>query len=197
MPHNDILSFWFGDWTDDTPIPDPCPELKRWWQKDPVVDAHISSTWSGFLSQDLSSWERSPQGALAKVLVLDQGSRVIHRGSGRSFENDAEARATLTRAIAAGFDAQLSPIQRYFLTMPLMHSEQLSDHDDAVPRFEALVEATRHTPRASNYANALKYQHMHRDIIVRFGRYPHRNALLGRSSTAEEEVFLSQPGSSF
>lgn len=139
----------------------------------------------------------TPRGTLALVIVLDQLSRNLGRGSAAMFTSDARARALVRSSLARGDEAHLAPIERYFLYMPLMHSEDLADHELALDRFGALQAETAHTARASVYAGALDYERRHRDIVARFGRYPHRNALLGRASTAEEQVFLTEPGSSF
>ena len=192
-----ITDWWFGDWTDDLPQPEQDPQMKRWWMKDPATDALIIERWGHLLEADLAPWEATPRGALAKVLVLDQFSRVVHRGSGRAFAQDVEARATVSRALARGFDRALAPIERSFLYMPLMHSEDLADHDRALELFGQLVEDTAGTARAKGYEMTLHFEHKHREIVARFGRYPHRNAALGRASTAQELEFLEQPGSSF
>ena len=196
-----LLQTWFGDWNDHTPTPDPCPQLQLWWKKDPAVDAMLRDRFgeanAAARRGDLNHWTESPRGTLALVILLDQVSRNIHRDTADMFTADKRARAVAYAAIAHGDDMQLVPIERYFLYMPLMHSEDPADHEESLHRFGQLVEATRGLARADNYENALKYARMHADIIARFGRYPHRNALLGRESTPEERAFLQQPGSSF
>jgi len=125
--------------------------------------------------------------------------RNIYRGNGRSFATDALARQVVHDAVDAGLDRQLRPIERSFLYMPLMHSETLDDHRRCVECFEQLSTETRQAglARAGYFEGNLKFAHSHRDIIERFGRYPHRNELLGRASTQAEITFLSGPNSSF
>ena len=172
----DVLTFWFVD-------------PARWWEKDPAFDAEIRArflTLHGAIARgDREDWRETARGALAYVVVLDQFSRNMFRGSSRSFEYDALALAAARAALDRGFDRVLSDDERSFLCMPFMHSEAMADQDRCVLLF------------ASGPPRNLSYAERHRDIIRRFGRFPHRNALLGRASTAEEEKFLEEPGSSF
>jgi len=193
----DILGWWFGDWDDAVPQAEDDPQMRRWWHAAPEIDAHIRDTYRHLLSEDLSEWEATPRGRLAKVLVLDQFSRVVHRGTGRAFENDAEARATLRRGLVRGDDGELQPIERSFFYMPLMHSEDLGDHDLAIRLFGDLADDTAGLARAKGYVMTLDFERKHRAIVEQWGRYPHRNAPLGRESTPEELEFLKQVGSSF
>jgi uncharacterized protein (DUF924 family) len=193
----EILAFWFGDWDDNVPMADDDPQMKRWWHKNPEVDALITARFGALLTQDLSAWEGTALGSLAKVVALDQFSRMVYRDEGRAFENDAEARATVRRGLEAGLDKQMSLIQRSFYYMPMMHSEDLADHDLAVELFGKLKDDAAGTARGKGYGMTFEYEGKHRVIIERFGRYPHRNKALGRESTPEETQFLTQPGSSF
>ena len=176
---DDILAFWF----EQTP-----PE--RWWKVDPEFDALLRSRFLGLLLQasagELHGWRESARGRLAEVIVLDQFSRNIHRGTPAAFAQDPMALALAQEAVRAGATAALSPIQNNFLLMPYMHSESRAIHDLAVTLYSA------HAP-----AENLQYELRHKAIVDRFGRYPHRNAILGRESTPEELAFLQQPGSSF
>jgi uncharacterized protein (DUF924 family) len=148
---------------------------------------------------ELDAWQETPRGALALLILLDQLTRNLHRRTPEMFSADERALAVVRRALAAGHEQHLALIERYFLYMPLMHSEDLADHDLAVDRFTALIEDARRrgSQRVSVYEGGLDYERRHRDIVARFGRYPHRNAILGRESTPEEVTFLEQPGSSF
>lgn len=179
-PARAVLDFWFG--------PEAGPE--RWFKKDPTFDAAIRARFADAcadaLAGGLADWRAGARGCLALILLLDQFPRNLHRDDARAFAGDARARAVLARARAAGFDRELDPAERHFLYMPLMHSEDPADQRDSVALFEAL-----------GNADVLKYARAHKAIIDRFGRYPHRNAVLGRASTPEEEAFLRQPGSSF
>jgi len=197
-----LLAWWFADWTEDGPMDwGSDPALKRWWKADPAIDATIRERFGPWLEALRGpageAWAETPRGALARVLLLDQVSRVMHRGSGRAWENDAVARATVYAVLEAGWDAQLEWIERQFLLMPLMHSEDRADHDRAELEFARLAADTAGSQRAGNYTNLVDYEQKHRAIVDRFGRYPHRNALLGRESTPEEQAFLQEDGSSF
>ena len=176
---DDILAFWF----EQTP-----PE--RWWKVDPEFDALLRSRFLGLLQQaaagELQEWRGSPRGRLAEVIVLDQFSRNIHRGTAAAFAQDPMALVLSQEAVHGGATAALSPIENNFLLMPYMHSESRAIHELAVTLYSA------HAP-----AENLQYELRHKAIVDRFGRYPHRNAILGRESTPEELAFLQQPGSSF
>lgn len=201
---NDILDLWFGDWTDDEPVPeDGAPQMKLWWGKDADVDAQLRDRFGAAaraaLEGDHDDWQDDPASCLALILLLDQIPRNIHRGTPQAFESDAKARKVAKGAIAAGIDRRMPFAWRYFAYMPLMHSEELADHDLAVRAFgELVVDAARmDSYRVDAYKAALDFEHRHRAIIERFGRYPHRNTILGRPSTPEEQAFLEEPGSSF
>ena len=176
---DEVLRFWFEE---ATPA--------QWWKKDPAFDAVIAGRFSALHAQavrcECHGWRATPQGRLAEILVLDQFSRNLHRDSAAAFATDPLALALAQEAVSAGADRALPVGQRRFIYMPYMHSESLAIHDLAVHLFDQ-----------PGLEDNLKFEHLHRDIIVRFGRYPHRNALLGRASTPEEEAFLRQPGSSF
>lgn len=163
-------------------------EPERWWKKDPDFDAHLATRWAGALSQakksQLDSWTNSARGALALVILLDQFGRNIHRDTPDMYAGDAKALAIADQAIACGYEVSLSPTERSFLYMPFMHSEDIRDQERSVQLFTAL---------GMNVDFAVQ----HRDIVARFGRFPHRNAILERDSLPEEIEFLKQPGSSF
>ncbi len=176
MKPQNILNFWFEEL-----------EPKQWWVKDLSLDALIKERFEGVhqaaMAGELFSWRDTPQGRLAEIIVLDQFSRNMFRGKPESFSSDALALCLAQTAVAVGDDLKLSDQQRSFLYMPYMHSESLLIHDEAMKLFKDL--------------GNLDFEIKHRDIIVKFGRYPHRNEILGRASTAEEIEFLTQPGSSF
>ena len=136
-------------------------------------------------------WSTSPDGALARIVVLDQFTRNALRGTPRAFAGDAQALAAARQVVARGWDAQLLPIQRPFVYLPFEHAEDLATQREALRLFAGLSAAD---PTLADYEG---YAHAHYDIIERFGRFPHRNAILGRASTREELEFLSQPGSGF
>lgn len=140
---------------------------------------------------DCTHWMQSLHGALALVILLDQFPRNMFRGIPRSFEADAQALQIAQTAIARWETLELLPVKRMFLYYPFMHSENLAHQHQAVAFFKALTDI------APELASALEYAYRHRDIIAKFGRFPHRNAILGRPSTPAEQAFLKQPGSGF
>jgi uncharacterized protein (DUF924 family) len=174
----DILTFWFDEITP-----------KQWWAVDPAFDALLRERFGPLLTRaaqgELFGWRAEPEGRLAEIIVLDQFSRNIHRGTPRAFAQDPMALALAQEAVAAGVLPDIRPAGRAFLLMPYMHSESALIHLQAEFLFG------QHAP-----AN-LDFERKHKAIIDRFGRYPHRNAILGRESTDEEREFLTQPGSSF
>ena len=177
--YQDVLDFWFND-----------IEPKQWFQKDIDFDKRIKDRF-GVLHQqaiqgELSAWRDSPKGALAEIIVLDQFSRNIYRDQPESFAADPMALALAQVAIHNGFDKELSLSERSFLYMPFMHSESAVIHEEAVKLFRDL-----------DIVNNLDFELKHKKIVDRFGRYPHRNAIIGRKSSAEELAFLSEPNSSF
>ena len=174
-----ILKFWFDEITP-----------AQWWKVDADFDRRIAERFSDIHAQatrcELFGWRRDPRGRLAEIIILDQLSRNMFRGTPQAFSSDPLALALAQEAVAAGADDALNVEQRNFLYMPYMHSEARTIHEIAEPLFKQ--RATR-----STYEVELK----HKAIIDRFGRYPHRNAILKRESTHEEREFLKQPGSSF
>jgi len=175
----EILKFWFEEL-----------EPKQWWVKDLELDQLIIARFSEIHARaaccELSAWRKTGQGRLAEIIVLDQFSRNMFRGSPLSFACDPLALALSQEALAAGVDQLLSPVERTFIYMPFMHSESLQIHDEAVELF-----------RRNGLQGNFDYELKHKAIIERFGRYPHRNEILGRESTAEEIAFLQKPGSGF
>jgi uncharacterized protein (DUF924 family) len=174
-----ILHFWFTELT-----------TKQHFAKDAALDEAIRTRFGATLVAaarcELFAWRATPEGRLAEVLVLDQFSRNVHRDTPRAFAQDALALALAQELVASGQDRSLTVAQRSFAYMPYMHSESALIHEQAVALFSQ-----------PGLENNLRFEHAHKAIIDRFGRYPHRNAVLGRSSTAEELAFLSGPGSSF
>ncbi len=199
----ELLDFWFGGWTEDEPLPEDSPHMKLWWRGDPATDQEIRDRFADAAAAardgQYDAWQEDPEEVVALVLLLDQVPRNIFRGTPEAFATDAKAREVVKGALASGLDRAMPLVHRYFLYMPLMHSEDPADHDLAVRRFESLILAADDagSKRTGVYESALDYEHRHKAIIDRFGRYPHRNKVLGRRSTPEEEAFLLQPGSSF
>ena len=170
-----ILAFWR----------DAGPD--HWYRRDDAFDAEVRrrflGLWQRAAAGELSSWETSDDGALALVIVLDQFPRNMFRGDIRTYASDALAREVARRAIERGADARIDPTLREFLYLPFMHSEQLADQLRCIE-----------LSRAAGHAENLKWAEHHTDIIRRFGRFPHRNSLLGRATTPEEQAFLDQGG---
>lgn len=179
MIYREIIKFWFEEISQT-----------QWWKKDVEFDELIASRFSEVHGQasrcELNSWRDTAEGRLAEIIVLDQFSRNIYRNSPLSFATDSLALALSQEAIRTGADKEVAEGMRSFFYMPFMHSESVAIHKEAVSLYEAY----------GNEGN-LTFELRHKAIIDRFGRYPHRNEILGRDSTAEEVEFLSQPGSSF
>ena len=171
----DILAFWR----------DAGPD--RWYTPDDAFDAEVRrrflGLWQSAAAGELSAWEASDDGALALVIVLDQFPRNLFRDDIRTYASDALARAVAQRAVSRGVDARIDPALREFLYLPFMHSEHLADQLRCID-----------LSRAAGLAESAKWAEHHADIIRRFGRFPHRNRLLGRASTPEEQAFLDEGG---
>jgi uncharacterized protein (DUF924 family) len=195
---DEVIEFWFGE-LDDSGLAS-ADKAKRWWAKDPALDDLIRRRF-GALHQriragELESWQQRPRERLAAVIVLDQFSRNMFRDSEGMFASDDQALAMALEGIEVGMDRALPQDLRAFLYLPLMHAEQLEVQDRCVELFEQLHAEVEGKAR-ERAARSVEFAKMHRDIVARFGRFPHRNALLGRATTAEEAEFLKQPGSSF
>ena len=179
MHRQAILDFWFQELTPD----------QHFTQNDALDDEiaeRFAPTLNAVCQGECWAWRTTPQGRLAEILVLDQFSRNIHRGTALAFAQDAQALVLAQELVAGGHDGALPPAQRAFAYMPYMHSESATIHAQAMVLFDQ-----------PGLENNLAFEVRHRDIIARFGRYPHRNAVMGRTSTPEEIAFLQQPGSSF
>ena len=181
-----LLDLWFG--AGDAP-------RAEWFRKDPAFDALIAERFGPLvervLAGELRGWEHQPDTALARILLLDQFTRNIFRDSARAFAGDALALAAARAMVAAGRDLQLPPLRRAFVYLPFEHAEELAAQDESVRLFAVLA------AQAPVVQEMLDYAHRHRAVIERFGRFPHRNALLGRESAADEIAFLREPGSRF
>ena len=193
-----ILSFWFGDG-------DTTEEMKRdreayWWGKDDELDREIRSRFEAVtravFEGQLDHWRESPRGMLASIISCDQFPRNMYRGRPESFAFDGAALAMAELMVGAGTDRELHPMQRVFAYLPFEHSEDPAMQDRSMDLYTALVEQADPGEREL-FELHLDFARKHWEIIDRFGRYPHRNSILGRQSTEEEEKFLTQPGSSF
>lgn len=185
-----VLDFWF--------MPPDAPDYGRrrmeWFIRTPEFDAAIERDLAGASEAatrgNLDAWRAAPESCLALILLLDQVPRNLFRGSARAFEGDARALELARHALANGFEADLLVVQRWFLWLPFEHAEDLACQETCL----RLAETLRDDPQSADF---IAYAKAHYDVIERFGRFPHRNAALGRESTPEEVEFLKQPGSSF
>jgi uncharacterized protein (DUF924 family) len=197
-PWQPLLEWWFG--TLESPNDIAADRGKLWFGKRDNQDREARERFGDWVEQalagGLTDWAQRPEGWLALVLLLDQLPRMIFRDTPKSFSGDLRAQALVAQGIAADFDRQLRPIQRVFIYLVFEHCENLAVQNEAVSRFIALVDEQPEADRAV-FADNLDYAERHQKVIARFGRFPHRNAVLGRESMAEEVEFLSGPGSRF
>jgi uncharacterized protein (DUF924 family) len=198
-----LIAFWFEGANDGVNIPPGSAISKRWFAGTPELDQTLRTRFGAeverALNGALDAWAETPRGALALVLLLDQLTRNIYRGTARAFAGDARAQEIVLAALSSKTDRALGLYERSFFYLPLMHAESLALHDQATREYAALLEDARaaYPDATALFEGNVAYEAMHRAIILRFGRYPHRNKTLGRPSTAEELEFLEQPGSSF
>ncbi len=194
---SDILGFWFDGVSDDTEIRRESPAYARWFGRSEQIDAHIVSVYGADVERaragELDDWRSEPQSALALILLLDQLPRHVFRGRAEAFSSDAEALAIAVACIDAGMDQHLSLCERVFLYLPVQHSERLDDHDLALRCFSALVDVatTKALPILGLCRSGMQAELEHIDVLRRFGRYPYRNAALGRASTPDEAAWLA------
>jgi uncharacterized protein (DUF924 family) len=183
-----VLDFWFG------PVQHPLTPRREWFLKSAEFDAEIRRRFLATLDAArvgaLDSWRHAPRSSLALVIVLDQFSRNLFRDSPEAFANDGAALSIARDMVAAGWDLQLTPLERGFVYLPFEHSESLADQDEALRCFAVLRQV-------AETADLYTWAEKHHRVIARFGRFPHRNAVLGRPNTPEEDAFLQEPGSRF
>ncbi len=196
MSHpKEILNFWFGD-----DLQNPLQQSGKWWKKDPAFDREIKEKFEQDLQRaatgKLEAWKDTEENCLAFVILLDQFSRNIYRDTPKAFAQDPLALQASMEAIEKGLDQRIPLIPRTFLFLPLMHSEDVSMQRRCVELFANLLKDAPPNLKSVLQGN-LDYARRHAAIIERFGRFPHRNKVLGRVSTPEEIEFLKQPGSSF
>ncbi|MGE0269193.1 MAG: DUF924 family protein [Candidatus Omnitrophota bacterium] len=198
-----ILDYWFDGITEETVLTDDLPVKARWFSKDEEIDREIKNKFNSDLTKarkgKCSSWMDSSVGALALIILLDQLSRNIFRGSEKAFDTDLQALESCLIAIKDSYDEELSLIQRQFLYMPMMHSENLMIQKKSIIYFKNLVDAAQtQDPRNIEYfTNVYDFAKRHHDIILKFERFPHRNDVLKRRSTSTEIEFLKSSGASF
>jgi len=193
-----VLEFWFGSNPDDAAVAKEKAAL--WWSKNPQIDAEIRQRFGSSVHRaaagELFDWQSNPRGRLALILLTDQFPRNIYRDSPGAFANDAKALAWSLDGIEQDLHLRLRPIERVFFYLPLEHSESLEHQQRSIKYFGELV-ALVSAGQKPIFEEYFDYAVRHHDIIARFGRFPHRNKILGRQSTPEESAFLNEPGSSF
>ena len=199
QPWQPLLDLWFGDEADD--VLRATRQAPLWWGKSSETDALLASRF-GELAEaaakgSLAHWADAPSGRLALILLLDQLPRNIHRGTPAAFAQDPLARDLCLKGLSIGADKSLSPLERVFFYLPLEHAESREQQVRSVSLFEALAAEQAGTPAQATFAGFADFARRHQVIIERFGRFPHRNDILGRTSTPEEAAFLQQPGSGF
>jgi uncharacterized protein (DUF924 family) len=187
-----VLDFWFGA----PGTPGAGERRREWFVKDPAFDAQIAQRFGALIEAalrgELAAWPADgAAAALAQIVVLDQFTRNVFRNTPRAFAGDARALAAAQALVAAGQDLALPPLQRAFAYLPFEHAEDLALQDESVRLFTALAAA------APELDDMLDYAHRHRAVIARFGRFAHRNAMLGRASSDEEQAYLKEPGAGF
>jgi uncharacterized protein (DUF924 family) len=181
---SDILAFWFEG--------DPCVRRDAWFGREAEFDAacgRFTADIRAARAGDYDHWASTPKGALALIVLMDQLSRNVFRGTAEAFAADAHALQIARDTVRCGFDAALTANERMFVYLPFEHAETIEDQNESVRLFETLRDALGES--------TIDYAHRHRDVIRTFGRFPHRNATLGRTSTPAEEDYLAQPGSGF
>jgi uncharacterized protein (DUF924 family) len=189
-PH-DILDFWFA------PTGDPAHNTRRevWFKKDDAFDAEIRDRFETLveraLNGEISGWAATTDGTLAAIVVLDQFTRNVFRGTPRAFAGDAQALTLARKLVASGADRTLPGVRRLFVYLPFEHAENLATQEESLRLFQSLGQDE------PAHADLLTWAEKHHAVVARFGRFPHRNAILRRTSTPDEEAFLREPGSSF
>lgn len=194
----DVLEFWCGTLQADGTSTSEA--AARWWKKDPDFDRTIAERFGETLqraAEGALTWDDGREATVAQIIVLDQFSRNVYRDTPRAFAADPRALSLAKSLVDDHAHLHLPAAYAYFTFMPFMHSEQLRDQERGVALFTELAEKATSDAVRSLFANGADFAEKHRVIVARFGRFPHRNALLGRETTAEEAEFLKQPGSSF
>lgn len=190
MQPQTVLTYWFGEQSDDQAV--IAEKGSLWFRGGPAVDAEITARFNQTVvaaaAGELDAWAETPTGALALIVLLDQFTRNIYRGTAQMYDADPKARALADGLVRAGLDQQLRPIERVFVYLPFEHHEDLASQDRSVALFEALA------AERPDMAGYVQYAESHRTVIRDFGRFPHRNPLLGRLSTPEEEAYLAAGG---
>ncbi|MBT8442017.1 MAG: DUF924 domain-containing protein [Gammaproteobacteria bacterium] len=194
----DVLDYWFSDTDLDSPTLDS--RMDRWFGSSEELDAEIRERFGRLVERasgdELDAWAEQPEGRLALIILLDQFRRNIYRGKPGAFELDKKALKICIEGTMSGVHKHLSPEQRVFFFMPLQHAESLKIQDKSVSIYNALAESVSDTLRET-FATCAQFAELHRDIVAEFGRFPHRNEILGRENTEAEAAYLSGEVPSF
>lgn len=197
-PSQQLLNWWFGEGA--TAVEIAAEKSRLWFGYRPEQDAEAQRRFGTLTRQalagELDDWTATPQGWLALILLLDQLPRMIYRGTAQAFSGDERALQLVRDGMAHGGDVLLAPIQRVFIYLVLEHAEHLSVQDQALVQFQQLLDIAE-APERELFADFLDFAERHRHVIARFGRFPHRNEILGRESSEAELAFLAEPGSRF
>lgn len=201
MEIEQVLQFWFGQSINNATA---STQAHLWWRKRPEVDQQIREDFEdglrGLVQGEYGDWLHTARGRLAAIIVLDQFSRNMYRDKPQAFAQDALALQWCLEGLEEKVDLQLEPIERVFFYLPLEHSEELRMQDLACHKFADLLDQVSATETASSdntYQDFYQFAERHRDVIQQFGRFPHRNGILGRPSTKAEQQYLDTPGSGF
>jgi uncharacterized protein (DUF924 family) len=196
--HEEVLQFWFGDSHDAAEVARTQESL--WWggraETDALIRRRFAALHGAAVSGELASWERTARGRLALIILVDQFSRGLFRGRPQAFLYDVLAQEWCRNGLRQEFDLALRPIERVFFYLPLEHAESPELQARSVELYEALV-AVVPAEQHELFEGYADYARRHREVVQRFGRFPHRNAVLGRQSSAEELELLKQPGAAF
>jgi uncharacterized protein (DUF924 family) len=201
MDIQQVLQFWFGVTVGPAT---PSQQAELWWSKQPEIDQQIRQKFADGLQAlvrgEYSDWLQTASGRLAAIIVLDQFSRNIYRDTPQAFAQDSQALAWCLEGIDKQQDMQLEPVERLFFYLPLEHAEDMEMQDLSCRKFSDLLDHNINyqvTPSDGTYEGFYRFAERHRDVIQKFGRFPHRNKILGRTSSEQEEVYLNTPGSGF
>ncbi|MDF5704658.1 DUF924 domain-containing protein [Aeromonas hydrophila subsp. hydrophila] len=199
QPWQPLITFWFGEETDD--VTRAKRQAPLWWGKNSATDALLASRFGDLTAAaaagELAHWADAAEGRLALILLLDQLPRNIHRGTPAAFAQDAKARDLCLKGLSLEADLALPPLGRVFFYLPLEHAESREQQVRSVTLFEGLATEQADGPARETFAGFADFARRHQVIVECFGRFPHRNAILGRQDTTEEATFLLQPGSGF
>lgn len=194
MSYQNVLNYWFAG------EPLGAEQMNRWWKKDPSVDEWIKKQFGGLVEEvfrgEYKIWSETPDGYLAAIICLDQFPRNMYRGSPRSYQYDSLALELVLEGLSGVYQQLSSDLHKAFFLLPLMHDENLKSQQLCVEQYKILAAEAREDFR-EYFQGTIGFAERHLEIIEQFGRFPHRNDILGRISTQQEKKFLSQPGSSF